>query len=202
MDDTRIKIVALMGQSGSGKDTIKRTIFDMGLIPNAVPIISCTTRPKREYEVDGKDYHFITFDKFEEDLLNNNMIEAKIFNNWGYGTRLQDLDKNKINIGVYTPSGVYDLSENHDIDLCVIYVLAEDKTRMLRQLNREHYPDVHEIARRFLADEGDFDQENNIKPIIDNCFTSFYYLANNGENTIEDVAIEAAYIIGQNWLNH
>ena len=62
MDDSRIKILAIMGKAGSGKDTIVRKIIKKNLIPNAVPIVSCTTRPPRDYEVDGKDYHFITFE--------------------------------------------------------------------------------------------------------------------------------------------
>jgi guanylate kinase len=43
-----------------------------------------------------------------------------------------------------------------DIRVVGFYVKADDKTRMLRQLNRETNPDVREIVRRFTADEEDF----------------------------------------------
>lgn len=200
MDDSRIKILAIMGKAGSGKDTIVRKIIKKNLIPNAVPIVSCTTRPPRDYEVDGKDYHFITFEQFEEDILNHQMLEAQIFNNWGYGTRIQDLRSDKINIGVYTPSGVYDLSEDKNIDLCVVYIIADDKTRLLRQLNREDKPDVQEIVRRFGADEGDFDMETCIKPIIYNC--NHFFTVDNENRKAKETAIVIAATIGQYWLKN
>lgn len=64
MEDTRIKLLAIMGKAGSGKDTILNKIISKKLIPNAVPIVSCTTRPKRDYEEDGKDYHFLSREEF------------------------------------------------------------------------------------------------------------------------------------------
>ena len=199
MADTRIKILAMMGKAGSGKDTVLRKIVKKGLIPNAKLIIPCTTRPRREYEVDGRDYHFITFEQFEDNILNNQMLEARVFNNWGYGTRLTDLHTDKINIGVYTPSAVCDLLENPNINLCVCYVLATDKTRVLRQLNREDHPDVHEIARRFLTDEEDFDTEEWIQPIIQRC--NCFLTADNENRKPKQTAIAIATAVGQYWLN-
>ena len=193
----KIKILALMGKAGSGKDTILNTIILKRIIPNAVPIVSCTTRPKREYEEDGKDYHFLTHDEFTDAVLNDEMLEAKIFNDWCYGTRKKDLDPSKINIGVYTPEGVYDLACEDNIDLSVFYVLATDKTRLLRQLNREKDPDVHEIVRRFGADEADFDLEN-IKPIIQIC--PHFYTVDNENVKPKEVALTIATVAGQYWL--
>ena len=41
-------------------------------------------------------------------------------------------------------------------DMTVVYIYADDKTRLLRQLNREKDPDVAEICRRYQADEANF----------------------------------------------
>ena len=87
------------------------------------------------------------------------MLEATVFNNWCYGTSLNNLSPDKLNIGVFNPEGVGLLRENKNIQLIVIYVEATDKTRLLRQLNREKNPDCHEIVRRFSADENDFTEE-------------------------------------------
>jgi len=197
MENTRIKILAIMGKAGSGKDTILNCIIARNIIPNAVPIISCTTRPKRDYEENHKDYHFLTEEEFSQAIINNEMLEAKIFNNWCYGTRFTDLNKDKINIGVYNPEGVYDLATNNDIDLCIFYILATDKTRMLRQLNREKDPDVHEIVRRFGTDEADFDIEA-IKPIIQTC--PHFYTIDNENKKPSEVAVAIAATVGQYWL--
>ena len=49
---SKIKVVALFGKSGAGKDTIQRYLIDT--YPNDTKsIVSCTTRPKRDYEQDG-----------------------------------------------------------------------------------------------------------------------------------------------------
>ena len=199
MDNSRIKILAIMGKAGSGKDTILNEIISKGVIPNAVPIVSCTTRPKRDYEKNHKDYHFLTEEEFSQAILNNEMLEAKIFNNWCYGTRFTDLSADKINIGVYNPEGVIDFALDNNIDLCVFYILATDKTRMLRQLNREKDPDVHEIVRRFSTDEADFDIEN-LKSIIQNC--PYFYTIDNENKKPSEVAMAIATTIGQNWLKN
>lgn len=46
-----------------------------------------TTRPKREYEMDGKDYHFVdSREKMERDIQNHLFIEAGQYNDNLYGT--------------------------------------------------------------------------------------------------------------------
>ena len=102
----KIKILAIMGKAGSGKDTILNMLTLKRIIPNAVQIIQCTTRPRREYEEDGKDYHFLTHEDFTKAFFNEEILEAQEFNTWLYGTRKKDLQPNKINIGIYTKWGI------------------------------------------------------------------------------------------------
>ena len=52
----KYKIIALFGKSSAGKDTIQKWLVQH--MDNAHEIISCTTRPPRDYENDGIDYHF------------------------------------------------------------------------------------------------------------------------------------------------
>ena len=47
--------------------------------------------------------------------------------------------------------------KRNDIELKVFYIRANDKERLLRQLNREEFPNVHEIIRRFHTDHKDFE---------------------------------------------
>lgn len=149
------KILALMGPSGSGKDTVLKEVLKKN--PNDFhKIINCTTRPMREGEVNGVDYFFISPETFAEQVLNFDMIEATNFNDWFYGTSKDALVNNAINIGVFSPEAVEALLESPDIELMVLELAASDKTRLLRQLNREANPNVHEIIRRFKADEEDF----------------------------------------------
>lgn len=152
-------IIAIMGKAGSGKDTLCRALLKEPEFKTAKPIISCTTRPIRENEIDGIDYHFLSVEHFTNKILANQMLEATIFNNWHYGTSIDSLSTSEINIGVFNPEGCERLREHKDITLCLIYIEADDKIRLLRQLNREKNPDCHEIVRRFGTDEEDFCEE-------------------------------------------
>lgn len=60
-------IIAIMGKAGSGKDTLLKALLQELTFTNiARPIISCTTRPIREGEVDGVDYHYLTREQFTD----------------------------------------------------------------------------------------------------------------------------------------
>lgn len=157
----KITVVALCGKAGAGKDTLLQRI--MHLYPNDFhEIVSCTTRPPREGEVDGINYYFLTVEEFTEKLLNGEMLEATEFNGWHYGTALGSLFPKKVNIGVFNPAGIACLLENNDLDLWIYEIEASPKTRLIRQLNREKYPNIPEILRRYYADEEDFKEFDNL----------------------------------------
>lgn len=178
-----MKIIALMGKAGSGKDTLLHRLVEQ--YPQLFnEIVSCTTRPPRQGEKDGINYHFLTIEQFTQKVLNGDMIEATEFNGWHYGTTLSSLSTDKINIGVFNPEGVRCISEDSLVDLTTFYVRAANKQRLLRQLNREENPDVDEIIRRYKTDQEDFDNLSDIPYItIDN-------------NSIEDIQLAIDTICG------
>lgn len=178
----KYKIIAVMGQAGAGKDSFVNAIIKGNYLSLAKPIISCTTRPIRENEQDGVNYHYLTNEEFAEQVVSGEMLEATVFNNWCYGTSTKNLDKNAINLGVFNPEGVEILRGYDNIDLIVIYIVADDKVRLLRQLNREEHPDCNEIVRRFGTDKQDFR-----KTRIDNISPDFV-IENNGEQDIDTLA--------------
>jgi guanylate kinase len=153
---SKYKVIAICGKSASGKDTLLRyTIMNYMWLHK---IINCTTRPPRENEIDGKNYHFLSLEEFaHKDVIERKMIEVTKFREWYYGTSVEDLSPDAINIGVFNPAGIYALMQREDIDLYVVQVVASDKTRLLRSLTREDNPDVDEIVRRYLADKEDFE---------------------------------------------
>ena len=155
----KYKIIALFGEAGAGKDRVLRTLIDWdqsSLTPQYNEIVSCTTRPKREGEVDGVNYHFLTLKEFQDQAERGDMLETAEFRKWFYGTSLSALDAEKVNIGVFNPTGIRSLLKDPRVDTKVYKIAAPAKTRLLRQLNRENNPDVDEIVRRYQTDCADF----------------------------------------------
>ena len=176
------KIIALIGEAGSGKDTIMRNVLKVR--PGLHEIVSCTTRPMREGEREGVNYFYLTKEAFAEKVINGEMFEATSFNGWFYGTAKQSMDETVVNIGVFNPEGIEALFESNEVDVTVYYVRATDKNRLLRQLNRENNPDVDEIIRRFKADREDF------------CELDFDYIK-LPNNTLDDMDAAVRMILGQ-----
>lgn len=151
------KLIAIMGEAGSGKDTILSALCDK--YPDKYhKKVSYTTRPMREGEVDSIDYHFVS----ETFFYSTDMIEKCCFNNWWYGTSYNSLVEDKINIGIFTPSGLRQIMQDKDIDVKVYYIFVPDKQRLLRQLAREKNPNIEEILRRYYADKEDFKDLSDI----------------------------------------
>ena len=80
--------VVFVGPSGIGKNTIIQKLME--LYPNRFAFsISHTTRAPREGEINGKHYHFVTREKFEQDLAAKKFLEhAEVHGNY-YGTSFE-----------------------------------------------------------------------------------------------------------------
>lgn len=178
---SRIKLIAIMGPAGSGKDTILKEVVKQK--PEWHKIVNYTTRPQRENELNHYSYHFINKNEFFEKIAKDEFLEYNEFRQWWYGTSITDFYTEAINISVFSPAAIRKIirNYNHEIDIQVFRIDASDKTRLFRQLNREEYPNIDEIFRRFYSDKNDFSYEmtgeyffcyslrNEIKEDIDKC---------------------------------
>ena len=77
-------LLGLSSPSGAGKTTItRRLVADE---PSLTLSVSVTTRPARDGEIEGRDYHFIDRLRFDEMIARGELLEhATVFGN-GYGT--------------------------------------------------------------------------------------------------------------------
>lgn len=156
----KIKLLALFGESSAGKDSIQHWLERE--LKNSHGMVSYTSRPPRDYETEGREYHFVSQSDFEKMIQKNKMLEFSCFNDWYYGTYINELQKDKINIGVFNPQGIRSLLKKVDdsFEILPVWVQAPEKIRLLRSLSREKDPNCTEICRRFLADKRDFSNIN------------------------------------------
>ena len=113
----KYRIIAICGKSAAGKDTLLHEIIKNN--PEVHEIISCTTRPPREGEVDGKNYFFLTESQFREKCVNHEMLEMSEFRAWYYGTAIDGVNPRLINVGVFNPTGIYNLMKNVSKKSCI-----------------------------------------------------------------------------------
>ena len=159
-------ILILCGKAASGKDTLKRYIVEAlelsGIEFNNV--VNTTTRPPREGEVDGVNYHFCSAEEMTKKILNDEMAEAVLFNDWVYGTENKALSEDKLNVGIFNLEGIEALRQNPNHNIFAVYLDVEDSVRLIRYLNRENMTKekINEMFRRYKADEIDFADVDNL----------------------------------------
>lgn len=160
------KIFYLMGKSASGKDTIYKRIKEQ--MPQLRTIVIYTTRPIREGEMDGVEYHFSDDKRLEELQKAGKVIELREYNTvhgiWKYFT-VDDgqFDGEGHVLAIGTLESYLKLKEYFGAEKMVpLYIEVDDGIRLERALAREHkqaVPKYEEMCRRFLADAIDFAPE-------------------------------------------
>lgn len=85
------KLFVISGSSGVGKSTVIKGFLDRN--QDFIFSISCTTRKKREGEVDGVNYFFISKDEFLKGVENNDFLEWAEFSGNYYGTKKTFVDE-------------------------------------------------------------------------------------------------------------
>jgi guanylate kinase len=78
------ELIVFSAPSGAGKTTIVKKILKD--YPQIIFSISATTRPKRETEIDGVEYFFLTESDFKKKIENDEFIEWEKFYDYYYGT--------------------------------------------------------------------------------------------------------------------
>ena len=156
-------LTILVGCSASGKDTVMNRLvkeFDVK------PVISYTTRPIRDCEIQGREYHFITEEEFERMKNNAEFIETRVYEtvkgNWYYGLPKCGFDPEDDNnyITILDFDGLLELEKwlrsiGQINKLTSIYIDVTEQNRLIRSLNREQNmtkKQVEEVIRRYYDD--------------------------------------------------
>ena len=166
----------LMGKSAVGKDKLYRMLLTESDFP-LEPLVPFTTRPRREREKEGAEYHFVTEEQMNRMEEAGQIIERRMYPSvigpWYYFTALtSDMDlSGKDYIGIGTLDSYRDIcrffQENRPenagrMRVVPIYIESEDLIRLERSIIREKkedHPKYDEVCRRYLADQKDYSEE-------------------------------------------
>jgi guanylate kinase len=85
------KVFVITGPSGVGKGTLIRELLQR--VPKLELSVSATTRPPREGEVDGRDYHFLTPEEFDERIAAGDFLEFATYSGNLYGTLRSEVER-------------------------------------------------------------------------------------------------------------
>ena len=176
------KIFVLMGKSSTGKDTVYKRLRESSLEFKNVVIY--TTRPMRQGETEGVEYHFVSEETRDNYCQTGKVIERRDYNTvygmWSYFT----VDDGQIDVAGDSKYLVIGTLESYEkfVDyygkeiVVPIYIEVDDRTRIHRAIEREdmqEIPKYSEMCRRFLADEKDFSEDLLVKCGIDKRFANY-----------------------------
>jgi len=141
-------MIILIGESASGKSTVEKQLVNCGYSK----IVSYTTRPMRDGETDGVDYHYISKEDFSYHLKINFFAEYTMYNGWYYGIAHEDCLDNSI--CVVEPHGFRQLLKIEDLHIKSFYIKVPERVRLKRMVDRGD--NLMEVFRRIFSDQGLF----------------------------------------------
>lgn len=171
-------MLVLCGKTSTGKDFIKKELIKLGY----ESVVTTTTRPMRDGEIQDVSYHFIDKSQFRRFKIQGFFAETTSYNTvhgtWYYGTQFRDLKNSDNKVIILNPDGIKSISEQMDISKwLIVHITCPEE--IIRERLKRRGDDLSEAERRIEADKKDF---KNIDRLID------IELVNNGSKKPEELA--------------
>jgi guanylate kinase len=149
-------MLVLSSPSGAGKSSISRALLERDA--SIVMSVSYTTRPPRPGEVEGRDYHFVQRERFNQVVAEGGMLEhARVFDHH-YGTPRAPVEaalaSGRDVLFDIDWQGTQQLAHNARTDLASVFVLPPSMEELERRLHKRAQ-DSAEVVRRRMAKAGD-----------------------------------------------
>jgi len=161
--------IVLSAPSGAGKTTIARALVERN--EDVVFSVSATTRPARDHEVDGVDYHFLSEQDFQA------MIEADEFVEWAevhghlYGTSRKAVER-ALDDGLFLildvdVQGAMQMRQ-HIPDAVLVFVLPPGADALVERLRDRGTEGEDTLARRIENARGELEQASKFDYVVVN----------------------------------
>lgn len=145
------KLILFCGPSGSGKTSIVHYLLNK--FSQLSFSVSATTRAKRPYEVDGKDYYFFSIEAFKKKIDADEFLEwEEVYTNGFYGTLKSEIkrisDSGKAVIFDVDVEGGLNIKKAYGDKLLDVFVMP---------------PDIEELKKRLVARATETDQSLQVR---------------------------------------
>lgn len=170
------KAIIITGPSGVGKGTIEKELFkDKDL--NLSFSISATTRPKRDGEIDGVHYYFISKENFLDLINQNKLLEySEHFDNY-YGTPISEVE-NKIKenknvlIEVETVGAINIINHYEKLnklnDLITIFIIPPSFKELKKRIKLRKSDDKQSIRKRMKKAKKELKCKKHFNHVVKN----------------------------------
>ena len=161
--------IVIVGKSCSGKTNLQNRFIKLGF----TPAILTTSRPKRENETDGENYHFLSKSEMNVIEQHDGFLDKQSYREFDYGITFEEFIRS--NLLILTPKNIKSLKQHNLLkDVLIIYIETSHGIRYKRTLKRlSTYDDKN---KRWVEDDNDFENfrdfdlklQVNSEQILDN----------------------------------
>ncbi len=171
MTEKTTKLIIFTAPSGAGKTTIVRHLLEK--FDNLAFSVSATSRPKRKHEQNGKDYYFLTTERFRELMENGSFAEwEEVYPGQYYGTLRTEIDRlwkqGKYIIFDIDVRGAKNLKDMYGDRALTIFVKPPSKAELFRRLRSRRTEDEQSLRRRMQRAEDELHWESKFDRVLVN----------------------------------
>ena len=165
------KVIIITAPSGAGKSTIVKKLIQQR---NDLEFsVSCTTRDKREGEIDGKHYYFITGPDFQQRVQKGDFVEhEEVYAGQFYGSLKSEVDriwtKRKIVLYDIDVKGADSIKKQYGNDALVIFIAPPDKETLTRRLTNRNTESKDSLKKRIKKAEEELSYQSKADKVVVN----------------------------------
>jgi guanylate kinase len=163
-------VIVLTAPSGAGKTTIAHRVMDA--MPEMQFSVSATTRPPRDDETDGEDYHFLSVDEFEARIEDGDLLEyEEVYPDRFYGTLRSEVESKSrkgpvlLDIDV---NGALNVKDLYGDDALVIFVAPPSKEALRSRLQGRGTEDEDALADRLARADRELEKADAFDAVVVN----------------------------------
>ena len=163
-------MLVLSSPSGAGKSTLSRRLLESD--PRIAMSVSVTTRAKRPNEIEGKDYYFVSPERFEAMVKQDAFLEHATVFKHRYGTPKDAVDKilseGRDVLFDIDWQGAQQLSQKARDDLVRVFILPPSRDELERRLSTRAQDSAEVVAARMAEADNEISRWSEYDYVIIN----------------------------------